>query len=507
MSRKASNFQKKVMSWGYRGKEIFKPLNTGRIDDNVACVREWIANIFFYTKNGTTIMIDAGYNYERLAEKMGWLDIDPSSIRHILITHQDTDHVGAVERDSDGLFRKATIYLSEIENRYMTGEKRRKVIFGLYKLPLVKSDNARKLLKDGEVFYINDIRVEAFLVPGHTWGHMVYLVDNEYLFTGDTIWFGADGGYSFINSLAEDNELSKRSLAKLENIIRGRKLSPKVITGHTGWTDDLDFVFAHKDQVCNSMKKQKPHDPSAPYDGYDESEDTRERARSERLAKVEPVTNNIRSAYKASKNIYDDVLTQGNIWSRMYMSIFWDGTDDREIAREILSYIPDDFSGKILDVPVGTAVFTEKKWRRLGNAAITCLDYSNDMLEQAKARLGDCKHISFIQGDVGQLPLGDKSCDIVLSMNGFHAFPDKNKAFRETFRVLKNGGTFIACFYIKGKNKRTDWLVHRILSKKGWFTPPFPNEEQLLKILDRLYTQVEYNEDGSIVYFRCVKGE
>lgn len=25
--------------------------------------------------------------------------------RHILITHQDTDHVGAVETDSDGLFR------------------------------------------------------------------------------------------------------------------------------------------------------------------------------------------------------------------------------------------------------------------------------------------------------------------------------------------------------------------------------------------------------------------
>ena len=41
-------------------------LITGWINENVACVREWIANIFFYTKNGTTIMIDAGYNYERL---------------------------------------------------------------------------------------------------------------------------------------------------------------------------------------------------------------------------------------------------------------------------------------------------------------------------------------------------------------------------------------------------------------------------------------------------------
>ena len=75
MSKQASQFQKKVMSFGYRGKEIFKTLNTGRIDEYVSCVREWIANIFFYTKNGTTIMIDAGYNYERLAEKMEWLDL------------------------------------------------------------------------------------------------------------------------------------------------------------------------------------------------------------------------------------------------------------------------------------------------------------------------------------------------------------------------------------------------------------------------------------------------
>ena len=60
----------------YRGKEIFKPLNTGWIDKNVACVREWVANIFFYRKGDTTIMIDAGYNYDRLAEKMHWLGID-----------------------------------------------------------------------------------------------------------------------------------------------------------------------------------------------------------------------------------------------------------------------------------------------------------------------------------------------------------------------------------------------------------------------------------------------
>lgn len=286
MSRKASQFQKKVMSLGYRGKEIFKPLNTGRIDEHVACIREWIANIFFYTKNGTTIMIDAGYNYDRLAEKMRWLDIDPSAIRHILITHQDTDHVGAVERDSDGLFRQATLYIGEIENRYLTGEVRRKVIFGAYKLPMVETDNNKVLLKDGEVFQIEDIKVEAILVPGHTWGHMVYLIDDAYLFTGDTIWFGPDGGYSFINSLAEDNELAKRSLEKLEKVLRERGITPKVITGHTGWSQDLDFVFAHRDQIVNSLKKQKPHDPTAPFDGYDERDDTEESARNVPLKSV-----------------------------------------------------------------------------------------------------------------------------------------------------------------------------------------------------------------------------
>ena len=170
MSKKATEFQKKEMSRMYRGKEIFKPLNTGWVDEHVACVREWVANIFFYRKGDTNIMIDAGYNYDRLEEKMGWLGIDPQSIRHIFITHQDTDHVGAVEADSSGLFRNAKLYISETENRYLTGEVRRKVIYHLYKLPQVTINNERVLLTDGQILDIDGIKIECFLVPGHTWG-------------------------------------------------------------------------------------------------------------------------------------------------------------------------------------------------------------------------------------------------------------------------------------------------------------------------------------------------
>lgn len=39
----------------------------------------------------------------------------------------------------------------------------------------------------------------------------------------------------------------------------------------------------------------------------------------------------IQNAYEASKNIYDDVLTQGNFFSKMYIKMFWSGTDDNDI--------------------------------------------------------------------------------------------------------------------------------------------------------------------------------
>ena len=285
MSKNDSRFQVKFMSFMFKGKEIFKPLNTGFIDDRVSCIREYVANIYFYTKDGHTIMIDAGYNYDRLAEKMQWLGINSKDIKEILVTHQDTDHVGAIEQGSDELFRDATIYIGNVENEYLEGRKHRKVFWGLTTLPQVIIKNPKILVEDGQVFYIDNIKIEAFLVPGHTWGHLVYLVDDCYLFTGDTIWLGADGGYAFLNTLAEDRKLQCQSLQRLKEILEKRNLQLKIITGHTGWTDDFTFAFAHIDEICNSLKrKPKAHDPKAPYDGFDESEDTEENARSGYLA-------------------------------------------------------------------------------------------------------------------------------------------------------------------------------------------------------------------------------
>ena len=188
---------------------------------------------------------------------------------------------------------------------------------------------------------------------------------------------------------------------------------------------------------------------------------------------------NITNAYKFSENIYDDVLTQRSFLSKLYISLFW-GVDDNKIATDVLSIIPDDFSGKLLDIPVGTGVFTDKKYRKLNTAQIECVDYSKAMICQAQQRFSILPNVNCRQGDVGNLPYPDETFDIVLSMNGFHAFPDKERAFAETFRVLKKGGMFCGCFYIKGEKQMTDFAVNRFLSVKGWFTPPFQTSPQTI---------------------------
>lgn len=212
-----------------------------------------------------------------------------------------------------------------------------------------------------------------------------------------------------------------------------------------------------------------------------------------------------KKAYQSSQNFYDSILTQSSFWGKLYIKVFWSGGDDKVITQKLLTKIPDDFQGTLLDVPVGTAVFTEEKWKQLKNAKITGLDYSEDMLAQGAKRLGDLDHVTLQQGDVGNLPFADNSQDIVLSMNGFHAFPDKAKAYSEIFRVLKPSGQFIATFYIRGEVGITDWLVSSILSKKGWFCPPFQTFGEVKATLEEYYQDIVMEKEGSMVSFSCVK--
>ncbi|MBQ9041396.1 MAG: methyltransferase domain-containing protein [Eggerthellaceae bacterium] len=484
MSRKASEFQYKAMSLAYRGKEVFKPLGTGWIDERVACVREYIANVFFYVKGGDVLMVDAGYNYDRLAEKMGWLGIDPARVRDILITHQDTDHVGAVESDSPGLFRDATLYVGEEEDRYLTGERRRRVYWGAYRLPQVTVDNDKVLLRDGQAFDVGSIHVEAFLVPGHTWGHMVYLVDGAYLFTGDAIWFGPDGGRAFLDTLAEDNKLSCRSLARLEARLRFRGLSLKVITGHTGWSADLDFAFARVNEPCHAMFRQRPHDPSAPYDGYVEDDDTEESARAGLLPEVVPVPNyenwvprymaagsaagaaglaaaaSIAGRLRAPKALTAGLAVAAAgcgafaAWAsfaRKHFAFDAGGSTSRRIVEGVASYVDVADGGTCLDVGCGSGALSIAVAKRNPGANVVGVDrwgaeyasFSQGLCERNAAAEG-ATNVTFQEGDARELPFPDETFDTVCSNYVYHNITgaDRQVLLRETLRCLRKGGAF-----------------------------------------------------------------
>ena len=220
----------------------------------------------------------------------------------------------------------------------------------------------------------------------------------------------------------------------------------------------------------------------------------------------------IRSAYKLTgdnASFYDGMMTYSTLPGKAICRLVWnmDGEMNLRYVERALSGVPEDFSGKLLEVPVGTGVLTMPVYRELPQADITCLDYSADMMAaaQRKAETAGIRNITFRQGDVGALPFENGSFDIVLSMNGFHAFPDKDAAYRETFRVLKPGGTFCGCFYIHGGCARTDWFIKHLYVPKGFFTPPFETESSLRKRLQGMYSEVSVTSVEGIGCFRCRK--
>lgn len=224
--------------------------------------------------------------------------------------------------------------------------------------------------------------------------------------------------------------------------------------------------------------------------------------------------NEIQNAYRylgKDASFYDGMITCSTLTGKAVCKLVWNmnrETNTRYLERA-MSGIPEDFSGRLLEVPVGTGVLTMPIYQGLPHADITCLDYSADMMAQAQRRSGSLglTNVCFRQGDVGKLPFDDGSFDMVLSLNGFHAFPDKEAAYREMFRVLKPGGIFCGCFYIKGENHRTDWFIEYIYTPKGFFTPPFETADSLRKQLEKHYEQVALETVESMACFTCRKGK
>lgn len=81
--------------------------------------------------------------------------------------------------------------------------------------------------------------------------------------------------------------------------------------------------------------------------------------------------------------------------------------------------------------------------QKVGNSGkVIGVDMTPEMVEkaQANAQKYGYSNVEFRHGDIEALPVEDSSVDVIISNCVINLAPDKEKVFREAFRVLKPGG-------------------------------------------------------------------
>jgi ubiquinone/menaquinone biosynthesis C-methylase UbiE len=214
----------------------------------------------------------------------------------------------------------------------------------------------------------------------------------------------------------------------------------------------------------------------------------------------------VSTAYDKVADRYDAILTRPRILTRICNTIVWGLSDDNTYADTVLSYLPSDFDGILLDVPVGTGVFTSPLYAKFPKATIIGIDLSMGILQKARERFDrdGLTNVYLLRADAANLPPRNDAVDLVLSMNGWHVFTDKQRAVAEIGRVLRKHGTLIACGYVKGARKLSDWFVKHFGARKGFINPPFFELDEIASQF-KGFMIIRQADVKSLAYFEAVK--
>ena len=118
----------------------------------------------------------------------------------------------------------------------------------------------------------------------------------------------------------------------------------------------------------------------------------------------------------------------------------------------------------------------------------TLFDYSKTELAQAKEKYGD--KINTVAGRVYELPFVDNEFDGMLMVRVSHHIEDMEAAFREFYRVLAPGGTFV----VEIANKKTLPKMFRYWFKKSDVNP-FSKEPSNQKDTNMINYHPKYVEE------------
>lgn len=126
-----------------------------------------------------------------------------------------------------------------------------------------------------------------------------------------------------------------------------------------------------------------------------------------------------------------------------------------------------DPPARVLDCGVGTGALSMALARVVPVPfAIDGIDISQRMLELAANRFGQAGlHADLQQGDIRNLPYDDNQFDLVMAAHVLEHIADPLHALKEMMRVLRPGGTLIACVTrrsLLGLFIQLKWRTHRI---------------------------------------------
>ena len=238
-----------------KGKNMLNPIPTGKITEGVFCIRDKDVNVFLIKTKNYYIAIDSGYkNSENLIKGLKELNIDRNDVKYLFLTHLDLDHAGGVDGRCNNIFPNAKIFLGKEEEKYLKSIYfRKKVLFFNLKTP-IKIFKDYTCLEDRETVNLDENSIEAILTPGHTLGHLTYILNDKIIFSGDCLIMNSEGGYSMYDLWNIDTAQNIRSLFKLKEIAFQKKCE-MLISSHTGFTADIEKAFKHIDEAPNWKAK------------------------------------------------------------------------------------------------------------------------------------------------------------------------------------------------------------------------------------------------------------
>lgn len=128
------------------------------------------------------VVIDAGCSVNKIKQ------ISSKSIRAVFVTHGHFDHIKLIE-EYDKL--NIPIYASKYINEMLNDEiKNASVLFGKSCKFIIKN---LKTIESNEEIAIEDHIIKCLHTKGHSIDSMSFLIDNEALFSGDTLFANAVG--------------------------------------------------------------------------------------------------------------------------------------------------------------------------------------------------------------------------------------------------------------------------------------------------------------------------